>query len=157
MVKKNYNVQEKINKKITAKAIKKNANVSLKYSTEIINRIKGKKVKRAEEFLQNILSKKEHLPLRRYRKKVAHRKGKATEKTKSGRYPIKTVKVFLEILESAKANADYKGLETENLFVKHGFASMGYSRVTHQPKGQIAGKRRKRKSAHIEIILQEGK
>ena len=157
MVKKDYNLQEKINDKITAKAIKKNANISLKYSTEIINRIKGKKLKRVEEFLQNIVTKKEYLPLRKYNKKVAHRKGNAQDKTKSGRYPLKTAKAFLGVLESAKANADYKGLDTNNLFIKHGFASMGYGRVTHQPKGQISGKRRIRKSAHIEIILQEGK
>ena len=157
MVKKDYNLQEKVSNKITAKAIKKNANVSLKYSTEIVNRIKGKKVKRVEEFLQNIVEKKEYLPLRKYNKKVAHRKEDSQDKVKSGRYPVKTVKAFIGLLESAKANADYKGLDTDNLFVKHGFASMGYGKVTHQPKGQISGKRRIRKSAHIELILQEGK
>jgi len=157
MVKKNYNLQEKIKDKITAKAIKKNANVSVKYATEIVREIKGKKVKRAEEFLKNIMDKKEHLPLRKYIKKVAHRKGDAKSNTKSGRYPIKTAKNFLEVLESAKANADYKGLDTENLFIKHGFASKGYSRASHQPKGKISGKPRERKSAHLELILQEGK
>jgi large subunit ribosomal protein L22 len=157
MVKKNYNLHEKINEKNTAKAIKKNANVSVKYSTEIVREIKGKELSKVEKFLQNVIDKKEHLPLRKYVKKVAHRKGKAKSKTKSGRYPIKTIKTFLELVESAKANADYKGLETEKLFVKHAFASMGYSRVSHQPKGKISGKSRVKKSAHLEIILQEGK
>ena len=119
--------------------------------------IEGKKVKRVEEFLQNMIEKKEFLPLRRYNKKVAHRKGNAQDKVKSGRYPLKVAKAFLGVIESAKANADYKGLDTDNLFVKHGFTSMGYGRATHQPKGKISGKRRTRKSAHIEIILQEGK
>ncbi len=157
MVKKTYNIQEKTKDKITGKAIKKNANVSLKYSTEIVREIKGKKVKRVEEFLQNIIDKKEFLPLRKYVKKIAHRKGDSKSKTKTGRYPEKTVKAFLELVKSAKANADYKGLETEKLFVKHCFASMGYGKVSHQPKGKIGGKSRVKKAAHIEIILQEGK
>lgn len=157
MAKKNYNFQEKLNEKITAKAVKKNANASLKYSTELAREIKGMKVKRAEEFLKNITEKKEFLPLKRYLKKVPHRKGKAKSNTKTGRYPKKTAKEFIELIESAKSNADYKGLNTENLFVKHAFASMGYSRISHQSKGKIAGKRRKKKSAHIEVILQEGK
>ena len=157
MAKKTYNAQEKIKEKITAKAIKKNANVSLKYSTELAREIKGKKVKRVKEFLQNIIDKKEFLPLRKYVKKVAHRKGDSKSKTKTGRYPEKTAKAFLELINSAESNADYKGLETENLFVKHAFASMGYSRISHQPKGKIGGKRRKKKSSHIEVILQEGK
>ncbi|MBU2100077.1 50S ribosomal protein L22 [Candidatus Micrarchaeota archaeon] len=155
MTKKNYNLQEKINEKKTAKAIKTNANASLKYSTEISREIKGKSVKRAEEFLQNITEKKEHLPLRKYLKKVPHRKGKG--QTKTGRYPQKTVKAFLELIQTAKSNADYKGLETEKLIVKHAFASMGYSRMSHQSKGKIGGKSRAKKSAHLEIVLQEGK
>jgi large subunit ribosomal protein L22 len=157
MVKKNYNIQEKLNEKITAKAIKTNANISLKYATEIIREIKGKKVQKAEKFLENIIQKKDFLPLRKYIRKIPHRKGKAKSKTKTGRYPVKAAKAFLEIIESAKANADYKGLETEKLFIKHGFASMGFRRTKHQPKGRIAGKIRKKKSTHIEIILQEGK
>jgi len=155
--KKNYNFQEKLNKKKTAKAFKSNANVSLKYATEIVNRIKGKPVKKVERFLQGIIEKTEYLPLRKYNKKVAHRKGTAKSKTKSGRYPKKTAKIFLELINSVKANADYKGLGEENLLVKHCFASKGFSRQGHQPKGKISGKPRAKKSAHIEIIVQEGK
>lgn len=157
MAKKNYNIQKKIKEKITAKGIKKNANISVKYSTEMIRELTGMKVKRAEEFLQNIIDKKEFLPLRKYIKKIAHRKGDAKSKTKTGRYPKKVAKAFLELIQSIKANADYKGLNIENLFVKHAFASMGYSRKGHQPKGKIGGKPRNKKSTHIEIILQEGK
>ncbi len=157
MVKKTYNIQEKIKAKISAKAIKKNANISLKYATELIREIKGMKVKRAQEFLQNILDKKEFLPLKKYVKKIAHRKGDSKSGTKTGRYPEKVAKAFFELIESAKANADYKGLDIEKLFIKHGFASMGYSKVGHQPKGKIGGKPRNKKSAHIEIVLQEGK
>ncbi|MFH1544540.1 MAG: 50S ribosomal protein L22 [archaeon] len=156
MVKRKYNYEIKDEKKI-AKAILSNARCSLKYSTEFARELKGMKVSRAEKFFQNVIDKKEFLPLRRYNKKVAHRKGRSISFTKSGRYPKNTAKIMLKLLESAKANADYKGLNSENLLIIHFFASKGFSRVSHQSKGHISGKRRKRKSTHLEIVVAEGK
>ncbi|MCX6798754.1 MAG: hypothetical protein NTW59_01500 [Candidatus Diapherotrites archaeon] len=46
---------------------------------------------------------------------------------------------------------------TDNLLIAHCFASQGFRRIGFQPKGKIAGKRRKRKSAHIEIVVTEAK
>lgn len=153
MVKKTYQLQE-IPKK-TAKAIHANANVSLKYSVEIVREIKGKNLEKAKKFLQEIIAQKEFLPLRKYNKKVAHRKGQSKSKTKSGRYPKKTCQKWIELLDTVKANAANLGMDEENLKIIHAFASKGYQRITMQPKGRIAGKRRKRKSAHIEVIVQE--
>jgi len=145
------------NEKITAKALSKNQPISLKYSTEICREIKGKPVKKVLAFLQRIADKEEFLPLRKYRKKVAHRKGEAKSFTKTGRYPVKAAKTFIKLIESAKANAVYKGLDEEKLIVLHAFASQGYSRRKMQPKGRIAGKIRKAKATHIEVVLLEAK
>src|SRR3989344_1642147 len=72
MVKRNYQIELK-GKKI-AKAMTKNANVSLKFSLELIREIKGKRVDKAEAFLRRIRKQEEFLPLRVYKKKVAHRR-----------------------------------------------------------------------------------
>jgi large subunit ribosomal protein L22 len=141
----------------TAKATLKNANVSLKSATELFREIKGQPVDKAIKKIQRIAAKEEALPLRKYNKKVAHRKGDAKSGVKSGRYPVKTAKKFAELLELAKSNADFKGLDTERLLVLHGHASMGFSRQTTQPKGRIGGKVRQRKSAHLEVIVTEVK
>lgn len=154
MVKKKYNFELKSEEKI-AKAFKSNARVSLKYSTELCREIKGKKVEKVEKLLQDIVEKKRFLPLRRYRLEMGHRKGKAVSKTKSGKYPIKLCKVWLDLLNSVKANADYKGLNSENLIILHCFASQGFRRRSHQKQGRIAGKSHLRKSAHIEVIVRE--
>ncbi|MDD5148213.1 MAG: 50S ribosomal protein L22 [Candidatus ainarchaeum sp.] len=153
MTKRDYQVD--LQGKDTARAFASNQRVSLKYANEICREIKGKRLERAEKFLQNILDKKEFLPLVKYHGKVPHRKGESRSGVKAGRYPQKVSKAFLGLLNSVKANADFKGLGTENLLIVHAFASQGFRRFAHQPKGKIAGKGWKRKSAHIEIVVRE--
>lgn len=132
-----------------------NAAVSLKYATEISNHIKGKSLDWSEAFLGGILRHERFLPLKKFNKKVAHRKGDAVFGQKAGRFPENAVRVFLKLLGNAKANADYKGLETEKLMVWHAFASQGFARRSVQTKGKIGGKVRKHKSAHLEVMLME--
>ena len=154
MVKKHY--QKEIKGKKTAKAYLANQPISVKYATEFCREIKGKKIEKMEKKAQDILDHKTFLPLRKYRKKVAHRKGNTESKTKTGRYPKKTMQVFLKLFDLVKANADYKGLDAENLIISHAFASIGFRRMKFQSKGRIAGRRRKSKSTHVEIAVIEG-
>ncbi len=156
MVKKEYQLKVK-DEKHCAKAVIKNRRVSTKYAVEIANVIKGKPAGKALAFLERVAEKKEYLPLRKYNKKVAHRKGRAVDGCKAGRYPVKACNAFIELLNYAVANAENKGLDTEKLIVRHAFASQGFRRLSHQSKGRIAGKRRERKGTHIEVILQEAK
>jgi len=156
MVKKDYQIRLRSEKGF-AKAIAKNQPVSTKYSTELCREIKGKRVSDAEAMINRILVKKDFLPLRKYRKKVPHRRGNSVSFTKTGRYPLKVCGAFLKLLESVKANADFKGLDSENLLIVHCFASRGFGRRGMQPKGRIAGKRTQRKSTHIEVIATEAK
>lgn len=156
MVKKNYQAKPR-SEKNSAKAIAKNQHVSTKYATEMCREIKSKKLAKVEKKLKRIQAKEEFLPLRQYNKKVAHRKGQSVSGVKSGRFPEKLCTVFLNLLESVKANADFKGLDSENLRISHCFASRGYARRSMQPNGKIAGKRRRSKSTHIEVIVTEAK
>ena len=156
MVKKNYQAKTRDEKK-AAKAIAKNQPVSTKYATELCREIKGKKVSKIEKRLERIRDQKEFLPLRTYNRKVAHRKGDSVSGVKSGRFPKILCETMINILESVKSNADFKGLDSENLLVTHCFASRGFARRGMQPKGHISGKRRKKKSTHIEVIVEEAK
>jgi large subunit ribosomal protein L22 len=156
MVKRYYNTELSVaEEKKTAKAKAANANVSLKYAVEICNQVKGKTIEWTEAFLKDIEQHKRFLPLKRYNKRTAHRKGDSVHGEKAGRYPEKTVRVFLKLLGNAKANADYKGLDEEKLVVKHAFASQGFARRGLQARGKMGGKVRKKKSAHLEIVLME--
>lgn len=145
------------NEKKVAKAIAKNQRISTKYATELCREIRGKKLSKVEKRLQRILNKEEFLPLRKYNRKVAHRKGESISGVKSGRYPQKLCEAFLKLLDSVKANADFKGLDNENLLIAHCFASRGFARRSAQSKGRIAGKRRRSKSTHVEVIVAEAR
>ena len=111
----------------------------------------------AIEYLKRILSMEEYLPLRKYNRKIGHKKGEAKGFTKVGKYPLRCVGAFIELLENVKANADYKGLDSDNLIITHMFASQGFARRSNQAQGRISGKARKRKSAHIEIVVREAR
>ena len=141
--------------KRTASAIIKNNPISLKYSLEIIRHIKGKRLDKAMTFLGRVINMQEHVPLRVYHGKVAHRKGQSHSYVKSGRYPIRTSIGILNLLRSVKANADFKGLDAENLIILHMFASQGFKRIGNQAMGRISGKRRTHKSCHVEIVVVE--
>jgi large subunit ribosomal protein L22 len=156
MAKKEYQAKVGKESKI-AKATIKNANVSLKYSTELCNQLKGMKIEKAMGWIERIINHEEYLPLKRYHKKVAHRKGDSKKGVKSGRYPEKTLKVFLDLLNSVQTNADFKGLDEEKLNIIHAFASKGITRYSYQSKGKIGGKSRRKNATHIEIIVSEGK
>jgi large subunit ribosomal protein L22 len=155
VVKKTYQVQ--LNKTDTARAYSTNAAISVKYATEICREIRGRPLEKAIAFLRRVASHQEFLPLRKFNKKVAHRKGESKSKVKSGRYPEKACRAFIKLLEGVKANADFKGMDADNLLVVHAFASTGFRRYSVQPKGRIGGKRRRKKSTHLEVIVREAK
>ncbi|MFA5357949.1 MAG: 50S ribosomal protein L22 [archaeon] len=156
MSKKNYQALPGKQSK-TAKALIKNADVSLKYSTEICNQMRGKMVQKNIEWLEKIILHETHLPLQMYNKKVGHRRGQAMLGVKAGRYPEKVAKKIITLLELAKANADFKGLDTEKLLVIHAFASQGLKRYGHQNKGKIGGKVHLKPSINIELVVMEVK
>ena len=117
MVKKDYQAKVGNEKKI-ARAIAKNQPVSTKFATELCREMRGKTLSSVEERLERIRDGKEFLPLRQYNKKVPHRKGDSSSGVKSGRFPRNLCGVVLKLLESVKANADFKGLDSENLLIE---------------------------------------
>ncbi len=157
MSKTTFNYQGTYDDTRMARAITTNRPASVKYSLEIARCIKGKTIQDAQTFLQNIVEEKAFLPLRTYHKKIPHRKGAAVFGTKSGRYPWKTCEAWQALLNSVKANADVKGLDTKKLRVVHANATHGFSRIRYQNQGRISNKAKKSKSAHLEIIVREVK
>ncbi len=141
----------------TARAKINNAPISVKYSTEICNKIKTRRVNEVIEWLNRIEAHEEFLPLNKYHKKVAHRKGDSKSGEKAGRFPEKVAREFVKLLELAKSNADFKGFDAEKLMIIHAFANMGMNRYSYQSKGKIAGKARRRNATNIEVIVQEAK
>ena len=106
-----------IDEEKTARAMAKSLKVSPKHCVEICNAIRGMEVSKAKEYLNNVIDMKQAVPFKRHNKKVGHRKG--AQGWPSGRYPVKASAEILKVLENAEANAEYKGMDTENLIIEH--------------------------------------
>ena len=102
------------NKEHMARAVGMALPISFKQSVEICNFIKNKNVNDAKKILQNVVQKKEAVPFRRYNMDLGHKK-----KIGPGRYPVKVSKELIKLIQSAEANAQFKGLNTSNLAIAH--------------------------------------
>eukprot|EP00440_Ansanella_granifera_P017361 gb/GFBE01018855.1/.p1 GENE.gb/GFBE01018855.1/~~gb/GFBE01018855.1/.p1 ORF type:complete len:109 (+),score=38.27 gb/GFBE01018855.1/:1-327(+) len=72
-----------------------------------------------------------------------------------GRWPVKSAKIVLGLLRNAEANAEFKNLDTENLFVEHvqvNAAQQGRRR-TYRAHGRIGPYMNC--PCHVEMILSE--
>ena len=149
MVKKRYTAEFQGS---VAKAVLVNAPVSTKWAREVATAIKGMRLKEAEQYLKRVLDHKDWIPIRRYNKKVAHRRG-VKNGVKSGRFLDKTVRYFLRLLNNVKANAEAKGLDVERAKIIHIWVGKGFRRWKRQPKGHF--RIRRAKSSHVEVVVKE--
>tara|TARA_Y100000310_G_C20441742_1_gene696455 strand:- start:99 stop:650 length:552 start_codon:yes stop_codon:yes gene_type:complete len=130
----------------TAKVVGKNLSISTKHAVVISNAIRGKNLKKSKKFLEDVLEMKTAVPFTVHNKKIGHRKGKIA----SGRYPQNATKEILKLLNSVEANAQDKGLNTENLLIKTIVPNKA-SRPWHHGRQR----RTKMKRTHLEINVIE--
>lgn len=133
------------NKENMAKAVGRALPISLKHSVEICNLIRYKTTTKAKELLQKAIDKKQAIPFKRFHKDLGHKK-----KMGPGRYPTKASEGILNILKAVETNAQFKGLNTTDLFIKH-ISANGASR----PWRFGRQRRRKAKRTNIEIVVEE--
>ncbi|MBS3149419.1 50S ribosomal protein L22 [Candidatus Woesearchaeota archaeon] len=122
-----------------------NLPISLKKSVEICDFLRYKELKKAQRILNDVMNKKIAIPFKRYNMDTGHKPGMA-----AGRYPGKASFEILKLLNSAEANAENKGLDTEKLVISKLIANKG-NKMFHP--GRHRGIKMKR--THIEIILEE--
>jgi large subunit ribosomal protein L22 len=120
----------------------KNLPISTKQSVEIAKYLMGRQLNKSKLFLQNVIDKKSAVPFKRYNRDVGHKPGKIA----AGRYPEKSAKHFLMLLNSLEANAENKGLDVDNLKLSEVIANKGPGQWHY---GRL--RRRKMKRTHLEI------
>jgi len=130
-----------------AKAVGMALPISRKQSIMVCNFIRNKNVQLAKKHLAEVIDLKRAVPFTRFNDDMGHKAGMA-----AGRYPVKACKNILKIVESAEANAQFKGLSTADLTIRHASAQKG-------PDTWHYGRhiRRRAKRTHIEIVLEEKK
>lgn len=93
--------------------------VHFKNTYEAAKMLKGRTIRNAQRYLEDVLAHKRCVPIQRYNSHVA-RTGQATEfGVTQGRWPEKSVKVLLGLLQNLEANASAKQLETDKLIIQH--------------------------------------
>jgi large subunit ribosomal protein L22 len=135
----------KFSKENTAMVVGRTLPISTKQSIEICNFIRNKNVQKAKALLNDVLIKKIAVPFKRFTA-VGHKRGKMA----AGRYPQKSTKEILRLLESAEANAQFKGLGTADLMIIHICAHKASS-----PWHYGRQRRRKMKRTTIEVVVKE--
>jgi large subunit ribosomal protein L22 len=137
---------------ITARSQAIEVDISPKHSVEICREIRGMELQRAKDYLQDVIDMKRPLPFKRHKRKVSHRKG---EGFGPGRYPQKAAKVFLKLLEDCESNAEYSGLNTDALVVKHIVSHRGRVFKGWRPRAHGRATDWDNRTVNIEVILEE--
>lgn len=145
--------EEDLDPEKTVKASAREIRVSHKAAREVCTTIEGMMLGKAKQYLSDVIDKRKPVPYRRFTKKLGHRRG--VEKTFVGRYPIKTAKHVLRVLEGAEANAENKGLDVDRLQVFHAAASQGMKMKRFKPRAQGRSSPRNEILSHIEVVLKE--
>jgi large subunit ribosomal protein L22 len=134
----------------TSRAIGKEMPISPKFSREVCRMLKGKNVNEAIKMLAEVVDLKRPVPIRRYNTGVAHKHGVGP-----GRFPAKAAKAISRVLESAKANAEYKGLDPETMRVKVITTNLGRTMKGYMPRAHGRSTQWNQQTVNIEVILEE--
>jgi large subunit ribosomal protein L22 len=134
----------------TAKALGKEMPVSPKFAREVAGMVRGMKVETAQKALAEVIDKKRPVPLKRYNKRVSHKAGVGP-----GRYPVKAAKAILSVIDSAAANAEYKGLDISNMAIATISVSRGRVIPGHMPRAHGRATEWNQDTINVEVIIQE--
>ncbi len=129
----------------TAKAVGKDVAISFKHAAMVCNQLRNKNLLKSKELLKRVIEKKQAIPYTRFNFDRGHKK-----KIGPGRYPIKTSKEILRILENVESNAQFKGLNTSLLKIIHINAHKASTPKRYGRKGGVNSKR-----SHVEVIVEE--
>ncbi len=137
----------------TAKAMCYEVHISPKHAVEICREIKGMRVSRAKEYMEDVIALKKAVPFKRYKRDVGHKKG--LHKWDAGRYPKKAASEILLLIANAEKNAEYKGLDTKRTRIWHIATKKGRVIQGIMPRAMGRATPKNIETVTIEIILEE--
>lgn len=93
--------------------------VHFKNTRETAQAIKGMKLSKAQKYLQDVVDHKQAVPFRRFKGGVGRCAQAQVFGVPQGRWPEKSAKLLSGLLVNAASNAESKGLDLDNLIIKH--------------------------------------
>merc|ERR1719194_235445 len=129
--------------------------VHYKNTYEAAAAIKGMNLQNAKKYLEDVVEKKQCVPFRVYKGCIGRTPQAKAFKVTQGRWPVKSVKIVLDLLRNAESNAEFKNLDTDNLTITHGQVDRAQQgrRRTYRAHGRIGPYMNH--PAHVQLILQE--
>ena len=117
--------------------------------------IKGMLLNKAEEYLKEVLEHKRCIPYSRFYHSVGRCSAAIQFGLTKGRYPEKSVRLVLNLLQNAKSNAEAKKLNIEKLLVKNVFVNQATEgrRRTYRAHGSINAYCSS--NCHVDIVCEE--
>ena len=110
-------------------------------------------VAKAKAYLNDVIDMKKAVPFKRHNSDVGHRRG--MEGWAAGRYPVKASKAILTVIENAEANAEYKGMDVENLKIEHISSHRGMVIRGARPRAFGRVTPFNTPTTHIQVVLVE--
>jgi len=134
----------------SAKAYGYELHCSPKDSMNLAYVLKGMKIEKAKEYLEDIIKKKRAVPTTFHKGKRAHRRGMGP-----GSYPQKAAKYMLRVLKNAENNAEYKGFDAENMKITHISTYQGRTTKGTMPRAHGRATDKNRMTTNIELVIEE--
>jgi len=134
----------------SARAYGRDLDCSPKSGRNVARAIKGMPVARAKLFLEQVAELKTPVPFKVRNRKIHHRRGTGFG---PGKYPVGTVTRMLKVLESAEANAEYKGLDKERLVIVHASAYQATVNQAFTPRAQGRATPHYNRLCNFEVIV----
>ncbi len=129
--------------------------ISPKAAREVCRTLRGMRANLARDYLEDVIALKRPVPFKRYRRNVGHRHGLVG--SDAGRYPEKTARAVLVVLDSAIANAEYKGMEAEKMRIFHAGTLKGRTIRGWMPRAMGRATPKNTETVSIEMVLSEVK
>ncbi|MCK5023148.1 MAG: hypothetical protein KAS04_03170 [Candidatus Aenigmarchaeota archaeon] len=119
-----------LNPKKSAKCYGKALRISTKSSVIVCRKVSGMNLQKGKRLLQDIVDEKRSI---------------------DGKFYTNTTKSILEIIKSAEANAEFKGLDSSRMII---FAS-AHTGFTFMRPRRMKMRRTQRKMTNIQVVLQQ--
>jgi len=126
--------------------------ISHKHAREVAVSIKGLSIEKARDFLQAVINKERAVAFRRFKNQVGH---KADPGMMSGRYPQKTAKEFIKVLDNLESNAEYKGMDLDRLKIINATVHKGVIIKRFTPRAMGRATAKNDVLTHVELVAKE--
>lgn len=136
---------------VSAKASGRDIDVHFKHAVNVCKAIRGQEVPKARAFLEAVIAEEEPVPFFRHQQHAGHRKGGRGP----GKYPVKCAERVRQVLENAENNAEYKGLDPDEMRIVHCAAQKAAVLEGMTPRAQGRSSPSNTTMTHIEIIIEE--